>query len=388
MLAGPRPKRLRLRVVGKAIEQTTWNAKGVAKTTKKAFASAQAAAEAFRKFVRAKMRADYVHLATAKAPGDLLLEAFAPGGGGGRVLDISPDGTQIVTASITSGQSFGAKLEVIEVATGARRVVVDEPAGGRQAFLHAALFDRPGTGIYFLLRDDTEHVDLASGIRRVVARGEGFNPHVVRPSFDAARRRLVVFGDNETVRVLDERDKPILEVPTAAKTTECRGAALSPSGSLLAVYIVSRGIIYGHDDAKHDTTNEVRIWDLESGKLWETVEMTSKVGDVGITPSDDQLVITRDYASGPVWLAIPAGTERARITDGSELARTRAWAYAPDGKRLALAGNQLRVIDVATGKDVALDAPFEYGGAECVAWSADGKRLASVVGGTAYVHAL
>src|SRR5207302_9614312 len=135
-------KRVRLRVTGKALETTTWNAMGTAKVTTKAFADASAAARGYDKAVRAKMRADYAFLGAADEPGDIVLEAFAPGGGGGRVLDISADGTRIVTASITSEQNFGVKLEVVDVATGARDIVVDEPGGKRQNFLHAALFDR------------------------------------------------------------------------------------------------------------------------------------------------------------------------------------------------------------------------------------------------------
>lgn len=390
-LAGPRPKRVRLRVAGTQLEQTSWTATGKPKVTSKAFDNEESAREAFRKAVRKKLREDYVHRARPEAFGDVILEAFAPGGGGGPVLDLSLDGRFLATASITSSSDFGAKLEVVEVATGARRVVVDEPAGVTQYFLHAALFDRAGTGLYYALRDDLWHVELASLERRVVVRGASpFNSHVLRPSFDRERRRLVTFAEQAIVRVLDERGATLLEVSTASPTTECRAAAISPSGRLLALYIVNRHLVYGHADAAHDTTNEVQIWDIEAGVRWETVVVTDKLHRIGLAPGDDLLLVTHDYSHGPLALEIPSGTERWRLTDPTDpaqLALTNAWAFSPDGKLLACCGAQrLSLYDATTLEPIEL--PVRYGGTGCPVFSADGMLLAAQIHGTAVVHAL
>jgi hypothetical protein len=391
VLAGAKPKRVAYRVVNKTLEQTTWSVKGVPKVTKKAFDTEHDAQDAFRKAVRKKLREDYAMVAEAKAPGDVILEAFAPGGGGGAVLDMSLDGKRVVTPTITSEQSFGMKLEVVEVETGARHIVAREPGGQRQSFLHAAHFDRAGRGIYFTLNDDTEHVDIATGERRVIARGGGFNPFVTKPSFDRERKRLVVCAEDWTVRVLDaDSGDTLLEVPTAAKHAECRGVRISPSGRLLAIYMVSRGIVYSHDDAKADVTNEVQIWDIEAKQKWETVQVQHQLTDVGFPPNDDALLVCYYYALGPVALEIPSGTERWRFDDPDEtqmrLARTYAWAYSPAGDRIALAGERVRLFDAKTREEIEL--PERFGRSSCATFSADGRRLAVAIGGTAHVFAL
>ena len=391
-LVGAKPKRVRFRVVRSALEQTTWTAKGEAKVTKKSFADAYTAQREFDKAVRKKLRDDYAVVNPDARPGEVLLEAFAAGGGGGAVLDMSLDGTRIVTATMTREQNFGVKLEVVEVATGARHVVLEEPPGRTQSFLHVALFDREATSLYFVLREDTYRLDIASGKRTLIAKGQDpeLNPFVVRPSFDAERRRLVIYARGPVVRVLDDRDRTLLEVSTKSPTTECRGGAISPSGRLLAVYIVSRGIIYSHDDAKHDTTNEIQIWDIEAGVKFETVAVDRKLSSIGFTPQDDLLLVTSEYYEGPVALEIPAGTERWKLTDPDsprQLARTRAWAYSHDGTRLAVAGNTLQLLD-ATTREPALELPSTFGRAECPVFSRDGRRLAAWIDGSAIVHAI
>nr|MBA3500174.1 hypothetical protein [Deltaproteobacteria bacterium] len=291
--------------------------------------------------------------------------------------------------SITSESSFGAKLEVVEVATGARQILVDEPGGTHQNFLHAALFDRAARSVYFVLRDDTIRVELGTGTRTRLATGDGFNPFVVQPSFDRERRRLAICAEH-AIRVLDEAGATVLEVPIRSQMRECRGSKLSPSGRLLALYIASRGVIYNHDDAKSDTTNEVQIWDIEAGVLWETVVMSEKVHKIGLTPDDDALVVTYDYARGPVVLEIPSGREIRRLNDSAregELAWTYDWAYSPDGTRLAIAGDQMQLLDAKTLAP-ALDLTRVFGRAACVTFSRDGRRLSAARAGTAVVYAV
>lgn len=232
VFAGSRPKKISFEVRGTELSQTTWNAKGTPKTTVKQLASTQEAATAYDKAIRKKLRDDYVFIGPAM-PGKIMFEAFASGGGSGPVLDLSPDGKFIVTATMTNDAHFGVKLELVEVETGVRRILVDQPSEGRQQFLHAALFAGNGKGIYYGLRDDIEYVDIATGKRETIAKDTALNPHVVRPSFDAERKHLVV-SEKRVVKVIDEARATLCEVDTEHEFTECRGAKISPSGRYLS----------------------------------------------------------------------------------------------------------------------------------------------------------
>jgi hypothetical protein len=387
VLAGAKPKRVRFRVVNAALEQTTWSAKGVSKVTEKTFDSPDEARGAFAKAVRTKLRADYAVVSESRERGAIVLEAFAPGGGGGAVLDLSPDGRYIATVTITSESMFGAKIEMVEVATGARHVVVEEPGGTRQNFMHNVLFDRDSKAIYYLHNEKTMRVDIASGERTEIAHAEKANPFCVQPCFDRERRRLALCDRDGILRVLED-GKCLLEVHSKSPTTECRAMSISPSGRLLAVNIVSRGIVYSHDDAKHDTTNEVQIWDVEAGVLWETVTVAQQVDDVGFTAGDDALLVTWLYALGPVALEIPTGRELWRHVDRwqGDNTRSHGWAYSPDGKLLAITGDRLALLDAQTRQPVADFT--ELVGSHCPMFSRDGRLLATSAGGTALVYAI
>jgi hypothetical protein len=386
-LAGAKPKRVRIRVVETSIEQTMWSVKGVPKVTSKKLADADAARLEFAKAVRKKLRADYAVVSDSRERGATVLEAFAPGGGGGAVLDLSPDGRFVATVTITSESMFGAKIEMVEVATGARHIVAEEPGGTRQQFVHTVLFDRDATALYYLLNDKLMRVDIASGEKTEIAHGEHANPFCVQPCFDGERRRLAVCDRDGTLRVLED-GKCLVEVRTKSRTTECRAIGISPSGRLLAVYVASRGIIYNHADAKDDTTNEIQIWDVEAGVLWETVTVPRQIDDVGFTAGDDALLVTWHYALGPVALEIPTGRELWRHVDRWQGEDTRAhgWAYSHDGKMLAITGARLAVLDARTREPLADFT--ELAGASCPMFSRDGRLLATAARGTALVYAI
>lgn len=380
VLAGPKPKKVELALTGETISTITWNAKGAAKTTSKTLASPQLAAREFEKAVRKKLRDDYVVLGVPN-PGAIILEAFAAGGGGGAILDLSRDGRFIVTASMTKEASFGIKIELVEVATGLRTIIVEEPSGIRQNFLHAVMFDRDGKGLYFVLCDVTEYVDIATKQRTRITKAAKIDSYVVQPSFDAERRRLLVI-DGYVVRVLDEKRETLCEIDTTHASTECRGAAISPSGRYLALYIASRGVTYNHEDARSDTTNLVNIYDVETGSLWETITVDRKISALGLSPDEKELVVSWYYADGPAGLTIPSGEETWSAGDTN-----RDWAFSPDGTLLALSGERQPRVLTFPGREpaVELSAITDFGRCERVVISADGKRLAAWQGGTAYV---
>src|SRR5262249_9762682 len=217
-----------------------------------------------------------------------------------------------------------------------------EPAGPQQTVLHAALFDRTGEAVYLQLNGDTYRLDLQSGARTQLA---GYAPYQtanfslfgVRPCFDAARRRLLVFDKGSVARVL-EGGRTVLEVSTHSPTTLCEAGALSPSGRLLALYRVSRGLVHFDKDAQHDSTNEVEVWDVERGQLWARVPLAEELDHVGIDPQDRQLLVTQSGSRGPVAYALPSGRPAWRLHSfwkNDRLGDCYDWDFSPDGSLLA-----------------------------------------------------
>jgi hypothetical protein len=217
-------------------------------------------------------------------------------------------------------------------------------------------------------------------------RTANFNPYVVRPTLDAARRRLVVFDEGDVVRVL-EGGRVVLEVSTASKTLECRGGGISPSGRLLALYRVSRGIVYAHQDALHDTTNEVEVWDIEQGKPRMKLPVDGQLEQVGFDTTDEHLIVIDDY-SGPAAYALSSGQEVWRfggIDRFNSSATCYSWAFSPDGSLLAVGRDGLFLYDAVSRKPIPVPEP---GGdkVERVFFSGDGRLLASDCFGTAVVR--
>jgi hypothetical protein len=242
LAGGPKDRHWRGRLQGLTLTQATWAEGGRPRETVKTFPNLAQARDQLWKAVRAKLRAGYVFRRdlAAAGPGEVVLETFAPG-----LLDISPDGRALVTATHGKG-GRGCKIILVDVGSGARRVAFEEPAGSRQTFLHAALFDHTCATLYLQVNEDTWRLDLRSGAREKVAgyvewRTANFNPFVVRPSFDTARRRLVVFDADSVVRVLGLgvrhcwRYRPPRRPPSAGRGRSRRPASCWPcTGSAAA----------------------------------------------------------------------------------------------------------------------------------------------------------
>ncbi|RYE85300.1 MAG: hypothetical protein EOO75_17115, partial [Myxococcales bacterium] len=287
---------------GASLETRAWSDGKAPKVTTKALA-ADAISREYDKAVRTKMRDGYVFRRDREgARGDVMFAAFASGGGGGVVLDLSLDGRFLVTGG-HSGAPNAVWLDVIDTVTAQRRTVF-ERKNASQVFLLSAQFDHTGEGVITSVDDETLRVDVATGQLRQLAKlgaaRASFNTHVLRPQLDRARRRVVVFDEQVIVRVLDETGHTVLEVPMAHPTTECRAAGISPSGRLLALYRASRGVIYNHVDARHDATNVVDVWDIDAGRLRETVAIGPQLTGLGFDPRDELLVTSWHHERGPV----------------------------------------------------------------------------------------
>lgn len=384
---------------GKSLETRAWADGKPPKVTSKAL-PADAQAREYSKAVRAKLRDGYVFRRdrAGAARGDIVFGAFAATGGGGPLLDLSPDGRQLVTAS-HSGAPNRVWLDVVDLATGQRRTVFERQSRS-QIFLHTAHFDHAGGSLLVALSSETVRVDLATGAVRTLAgdiNASGLNSHVVQPRHDQSRRRFVVLDAGAIVRVLDERDQVVLEVKAKHRTTECRSADLSPSGRLLAVYRVSRGILYNHDDARQDTTSEVDVWDLDTGRLRETFKSPKQLSRAGFDPRDELLLATWDHACGPVAYALGSHQERFRVehptTDEPDerepderLADATDWVWSPDGSLLVLHGRHPFVRDARTRAPVEVELSGHVSSDQ--SFSADGSLMASYDGGMAVVRAV
>jgi hypothetical protein len=388
------PRRCRLAVVGADLVTETGPVGKPAKATTKPFASEQEARRAWDKAVRDKLRDDFAFVRPLEETplGGVVLAAFASGAGAGTLVDLSPDGRSAVTLG-SDARLAGYHVEVIDVATGARRRVFEHTNPATQNFVTAVFFDATGGAVYLAPRDETVRLDLATGAAvRVAGYRESvdarFNAFVVRPHTDRARRRFVVFDVGTYVRVLDRDDRALFSACLASPTTECRAARISPSGRLLALYRVSRGTAYGHEDAKHDDTSVVEVWDVDAGALRTSLPMPTQVDEVGFTPDDDALLVTEYYARGPVAYDLATGEERWRLNDPnrpSELASCHAWEYSPDGSLLAVGHGATGLYEAATRAPVPLEPAGMYR-TPMVRFSDDGRLLASAEGGLCVVR--
>lgn len=134
--------------------------------------------------------------------------------------------------------------------------------------------------------------DIHGGGQRDAA--ELFNPHVSRPDHDLARKRLLCFDhQGVAVRSIEGKGDVLFRLEVRRGTSEYRQAALSPSGQLVALVHQSRHVIYGHEDARRDRTNQLEVWSVESGEQVATLPLAKDgyLRRIGFTPDDAQVLV-------------------------------------------------------------------------------------------------
>ncbi|MCF2525833.1 WD40 repeat domain-containing protein [Yinghuangia soli] len=354
----------------------------------------------------------FVRSAAEARPGQLLLECRAPNRASSHAFDLHPDGSLLVVGTVPES-GYGAEFHVVDVATGEQRLVHAEAAGARQAAVHAVLFDTAGTGLVYAVDGRTCHVDLGSGaVRELAAYEQGktasFNPYCLRPQWDAARQRLLLFDAGDAVRVVAMAGPEAEQAGGVADlcrlstrdddagpaATEVRAAALSRDGSRLALHRVSRGIVYGHDDAAHDTTNEVELRDVDTGVLLRRIPLpaplhTDGIGSLGFAPDGTSLVADPEPAQGPCGIDAESGRllwafPHAHRNDRWD--ECFGWAYSPAGDLLAVgrytAGRGITLHDAGDRSPYPLALErVENQRVMRLVFAADGTRLAA--GGSA-----
>src|SRR5207244_3937708 len=116
----------------------------------------------------------------------------------------------------------------------------------------------------------------------------------------------------------------------------------------------------------------LRLWDTASGK--ETASFAESAGNLTFSP-DGRTLAFSSYAS--VWLWDVAGKKVVRTLSGDNQA-VMAVAFSPDGRLLASAGVDPRASlwEVATGREVRR-FNGHTGWVQALAFSPDGRVLAS-----------
>jgi WD40 repeat protein len=159
-----------------------------------------------------------------------------------------------------------------------------------------------------------------------------------------------------------------------------RALAWSPDGTRLASGSGQLGANVG----------ELKVWDSVSGQ--ELAAAGDRIGyavtTVAWSPDGEHLASGGEHMSGfqntipgdiPIW---NAKTGRKVIELRGHLGSVNSVAWSPDGRRLASAGGnfgppgQAKVWDVATGRAL-VDLPGHGNQVNSVAWTPDGQRLAS-----------
>ncbi len=337
-----------------------------------------------------KLREGFVFLRDpnkAKA-GEVLYRAALPHAQMHDFLDVHPETNRLLIASEQRPKNENAWLHEVDLrAATIRELHHDDGAwtSARQTFAHRALYLGPERAL-FSVNGRTWMIDRGSGGVGMAASYQDtssdahFNPHCVWPSRDAAYERALVFDKGDVLRVIDRAGETMFQTSLSSKTCECRAAALSPSSALVAAYVVSRGIVYNHDDAKGDTTNEVRIFAVTTGEQLYTIPLPFEISKVGLTPDDQQLIATREYSQGPVFFDLKSGRQTHFFDNphrDDRWATCIAWAYSADGSTLALSGDGLKLLDARSLKTIRtlqVDGG-RFGAPRQVVFSSDGTVL-------------
>ena len=322
MHIGPKGvRRWRATLAGKKVETAAWTGAGKPRSAVKEHASREAAGVALIKALRKKMLEDFVYLRPDAGPGELVFAMALPGGGPADNFDLTPDGQVLV---VGAGRGDPRALLVrASLATGeVERIDVAPDPGHSQLFIHGALVDPAGAAITYGLNDDVRRLDLGTRAWRAIAsvrhRGhEHVNPFCVEPQRDADHRRiLLVNGPKLEVRDLVS-DAVLFAAPIGTRTAECRRIALSPSGALAAAHVISRHLVYHHDDARGDRTNEIQIWRVDDGEVIarlgrEGLHTKARAIDVQITRLRRKL---EDDPKAPKYLQTVRGSGYMLVAD-------------------------------------------------------------------------
>ncbi|MGW1998099.1 WD40 repeat domain-containing protein [Embleya sp. NPDC001921] len=379
----PKPKHVRRWVDGGWLRrESRAGTTGRLRQSGKEYGSPREARCALATEQRQRMRGGFVALRdpAEAAFGESILVCAVPTPVASEALDLHPEGHTLVVGTTLKGS--GAGIHLIDVRTGIRRLVHTEPSKAGQAFVHSVRFGADGRGVVYALDGETRYLDLRSGTSHTLGahdelRGSSnFNPFHVRPSWDRARRRLLVFDAGARIRVVDDAWESLLDLDVARRP-ECRAGALSPSGRLLAL-------------AFGTTSSDIEVWDVDSGRQvhhhrfprpfpYDHSSAGLRVKALGFDPTERHLIANGGFDQGPCSISLETGKFGWAVPDPHRsVSWGTCWDFSPDGSLLAVGGmRRVRLQDAATGAGTPVQpAPTEIGHILRVVFSDAGDLLA------------
>ncbi|WP_439630623.1 caspase family protein [Gemmata sp.] len=273
---------------------------------------------------------------------------------------LSPDGKALL-------ERTDAELRLTEVGTG--KLVSSLPVGKGMAY-RSEVVSPDGTVI--VAARDTAAIVIDASTGKVLRRldGTGVAANAVAFSSDG---KLVLTGGEDGTASLWDLSRAARVLVLRGHTGSVTAVAISPDRERLAT---------GSFD------NTVRVWDAASGKELTRFKGGGIIFSVAFSP-DGKSVLSGGFDTARVWDVATGKEVHAYSTlaknDFSRQDLVKSAAFSPDGKLIARGGSTsgLIVWDTATKSKLApYDRKFTPGEAiarvVCVAFSVDGKKLATV----------
>ncbi len=184
-------------------------------------------------------------------------------------------------------------------------------------------------------------------------------------AFSPDGQRMATGSRDKTVKVWDVKTQKVLL--TLEHSMYVSGVSYSPDGKLLAVKL--RGY-HGDPQKRLYGTRTLTVWDVTTGRERITIEVPSGTA-VSFSPSGQLIAVAGQQVH---ILDLETGKRKRMLLHAAE-----AWdvAFSPDGKRIASAGwdRKVKMWEVETGSELFTIPLSAYG--VSVAYSPNGDLIAS-----------
>ena len=288
-----------------------------------------------------------------------------------RCLAFSPDGKTVATGSgrrdRASGRTAG-EVKLWDVATGKVRTVLH----GHTSDVGAVAFGPDGKTLATAAGDTVIVWDLETGKER----------HSIRSPESAGEPALTFSPDGKTLGYTGYRTARLVDVATGKELAAFKhpGRSTPPAFSP----DLKRLAVANHQDADlYDTATgrELRVLEDHRGGVYR---LAFSADGKTLAVASNRSEHPKYFAEVTLW---DPATGRVRAVFKDRVQFARAVALSPDGTLLAVAGTRglsgsfdLRLIDVATGRDLAARTSPKAEYLSSLAFSPDGRVLAGAIG--------